>query len=130
MALRVGQFQAMHYKHKFQVPRPSYLAPALMPPIDPPGHASFPSAHATESWLVARCLKEVMPVEAHEALDRMAERIARNREVLGVHYPSDSAAGKKLAAKTSELLLDAEACKLFAALKADAKAEWAPDDAG
>ena len=109
------------------MPRPSYPAPALMPPIDPPGHASYPSAHATEAWLVVRALKEVMPVEAHEALDRMAERIARNREVLGVHYPSDSAAGKDLAAQTFPLL---DAGPMFRALKAAAKAEWVDDQAG
>jgi hypothetical protein len=85
VALRVGQFRAMHYKHKLEVPRPSYLAPALMPPIDPPGHPSYPSAHATDAWLAARALKEIVPVEAHAALDRIAERLARNREVLGVH---------------------------------------------
>jgi hypothetical protein len=34
----------------------------------------------------------------------MADRIARNREVLGLHYPSDSAAGKQLADETFNLL--------------------------
>jgi hypothetical protein len=34
----------------------------------------------------------------------MAERISRNREVLGLHYPSDSAAGKLLADQTYLLL--------------------------
>ena len=111
----------MHYKEKLKVPRPSSLSPALMPPIDPPGHASYPSAHATEAWLVARCLKEVMPAEAHDALDRMAERIARNREVLGVHYPCDSAAGKSIATQTFPLL---DRGPLFTALKNDAKKEW------
>jgi membrane-associated phospholipid phosphatase len=35
----------------------------------------------------------------------MAQRIARNREVLGVHYPSDSAAGKVLAEQSFKLLM-------------------------
>ena len=100
IASQVGQFQAMHYKNKFNRPRASQLSPALMPAIDPPGHASYPSGHATESHLMALCLAEVMPDAVTTpisgidttALQRMAQRIARNREVLGVHYPSDSAA--------------------------------------
>ena len=32
-----------------------------MPMIDPPGHAAYPSGHATQSRLVARCLEQVMP---------------------------------------------------------------------
>jgi membrane-associated phospholipid phosphatase len=114
VAACVGQFQGMHYKNEFNRPRPSQILPALMPPISPPGHASFPSAHATEAYLMALCLKEVMPaavstpVDPNDpettALQRMAQRIARNREVLGVHYPSDSAAGKKLAEESFRLL--------------------------
>jgi hypothetical protein len=41
IALRVGQFQAMHYKLREGRPRPSQLSPALMPPIEVPGHASL-----------------------------------------------------------------------------------------
>ena len=63
-------------------------------------------------------------MEAHAALDRMAERIARNREVLAVHYPSDSAAGKDLAAQTFPLL---DAGPMLRAVKAEAKAEWADE---
>jgi len=114
IASRVGQFQAMHYKNEFNRPRPSQLSPALMPPIAVPGHASYPSGHATEAYLMAKCLEKVMPIAASTpvdpndpettALQRMAQRIARNREVLGVHYPSDSAAGKKLAEDTFAIL--------------------------
>jgi hypothetical protein len=121
VALRVGQFQAMHYKRSFNRPRASQFSPSLLPPIDPPGHASFPSGHATEAHLMALCLKEVMPLEASaEAipgnpdsapLQRMAQRIARNREVLGLHYPSDSAAGKKLAEQTFRILKECPSVK-------------------
>jgi len=38
-------------------------------------------------------------------LERMAERIARNREVLGLHYRSDTLTGKILAARTLDLLV-------------------------
>jgi hypothetical protein len=123
VALRVGEFQAMHYKRIFKRPRPSHLSPSLMPPIDPPGHASFPSGHATEAYLLSLCLKKVMPVAAKKPLNRLAQRVARNREVLGVHYPSDSAAGKELAAQTFALLMT---CSTVKELIREARKEWAP----
>lgn len=131
IALRVGQFVVMHFKHRYRVPRPSYLAPALMPPIAVPGHAAYPSGHATEAWLVAHCLKEVMPKEAYDRqrleaspLDRLAERIARNREVLGLHYPCDSEAGKELAGKIFPLLMECPSLKSPGGLVEAAHKEW------
>ncbi len=46
-ASKIGQFQVMQYKRQFHRPRPSQFSPALLPPIEVPGHASFPSGHAT-----------------------------------------------------------------------------------
>lgn len=121
VALQIGHFQAMYYKKVFKRPRPSQRLPHLMPPIDPPGHAAFPSGHATQAWLIAEILKKVIPICAAEVpdptnppqtqpapeehpLNFVAQRIARNREVLGLHYPSDSAAGRRLADVTLLLL--------------------------
>jgi hypothetical protein len=124
VAEAIGKFVVMYYKGKFNRPRASRLYPALMPPIEVPGHASYPSGHATQAYLIAQCLELVMPAQASEAyqpgtslpipakdfklgpLYRLAERIARNREVLGLHYPSDSAAGRILAKKTFNGLQD------------------------
>lgn len=127
IALRVGEFQVMHYKARFNRPRASRFAPQLMPPIEVPGHASFPSGHSTQSHLMALCLAEVMPKAASQPepdsgpLQRLAERVARNREVLGVHYPSDSKAGKKLAKATFPLLAQCPSVKVIVER---AKAEW------
>ncbi len=124
-AMHVGQFMAVRFKWEFNFPRPSQLAPALMPPIDPPGHASYPSGHATEAYLLSAALKEVMPAVAHDglhdALDKLAQRVARNREVLGVHYPRDSAAGKRLAEETVPFFLE---CPTIVELMDEAKGEW------
>ena len=38
-------------------------------------------------------------------LYRLAERVARNREVMGLHYPSDSRAGFILAKGIADILL-------------------------
>jgi len=145
IARTVGQFQVMHYKRIYNRERPSQLSPSLLPPINPPGHASFPSGHATEAYLMARCLEEVMPDAAKKPpvtaptattaapgpvyfyerlgspLQHMARRIARNREVLGLHYRSDSEAGKALAAKTYGILKN---CDIVTNLTTLAQAEW------
>jgi hypothetical protein len=124
IALRVGELQAIHYKYKFDRPRASTLLPWLMPPIEVPGHASYPSGHSTQSHLVALILGEVLPDWARGArgpLRQLAQRIARNREVLGLHYPSDSKAGEKLA-KASFLLL--RECDTVRVLIAAARKEW------
>ena len=119
-AVVVGEFVAMHWKRQHQRARPSQLSPVLMPPITVPGHASYPSGHATQAHLLSLMLGGVMPgvVSATltktgsalpttpnaSLLDRLAERVARNREVLGVHYRSDSEAGKNLATGTFTVL--------------------------
>src|SRR4051812_9010165 len=153
VAMQVGQFQAMWYKRwavydpgasppvftTRQRPRPSQLSPMLLPPIDVPGHPAYPSGHATEAYLVALCLGEVMPAAASTVtpaplplppgspppppspLMAMAQRIARNREVLGLHYPSDSEAGKIIATASFNLL---KKCKTVTDLMADAYQEW------
>ena len=141
IALRVGQFVAMHYKYNPDSPgatsplkprpRPSQLSPSLMPPIAVPGHAAYPSGHATESYLLASILAEVMPAEASQKTDatdddstplrRLAQRVARNREVLGLHYPSDSKAGRFLGDESAKILLT---CASVQALIGVAPAEW------
>jgi len=143
-ASHIGQFQAMHYKRHFSRPRPSQYSPALLTPIDVPGHASYPSGHATEAFLIALCLEKVMPAAAstpagapppppplpfpgRSPLQQMAQRIARNREVLGLHFPSDSKAGMLLAEETFKILMK---CKSINdpndGLIAKASAEWWP----
>jgi hypothetical protein len=130
--MRIGEFQAMYHKAKHQRPRASQLAPQLLPPIPVPGHASYPSGHATEAHLVQQCLAEVFRLaegvipsatQAGGPLERLAQRIARNREVLGLHYPSDSAAGRALAVRTFELA-NSDNCPTIKSLVAAAANEW------
>jgi membrane-associated phospholipid phosphatase len=112
-----------------------------MPPIAVPGHAAFPSGHATAAYLISGLLARVMPAAvtadlqpvpasgnttAASLLTRLAERIARNREVLGLHYKSDSLAGQFLAQHTLDLLgLCPTAKVLLGAGAGGARHEWA-----
>jgi hypothetical protein len=112
----IGSMVSMHWKRVFARPRPSRLDPALLPPIEVPGHPAYPSAHAMEAMLIALVLEQVLPSEivqnpggATDAesgpLRTMARRVGRNREVLGVHYPSDTRCGFRLAARCLPLFL-------------------------
>jgi len=136
IAMQIAQFQALWHKAYWNRPRPSQLYPVLLPPIDVPPHAAYPSGHATEAHLLALVLEEILPDEvktltaagtarpnpALPPTQAMAQRIARNREVLGLHYPSDSQAGKALAEFTFPLLM---ACDQVSDILAAARAEWA-----
>ena len=136
----IGQFQVMHYKWIYQRMRPSQVSPALMPPINPPGHAAFPSGHATESMLMALLLEKVMPVAASappppipspapvpapwSPLQMMAQRVARNREVIGLHYRSDSEAGRVLGQNTFDIIMNQGQCPTIQKMVQDASKEW------
>ncbi|OIN86684.1 MAG: hypothetical protein AUJ12_05245 [Alphaproteobacteria bacterium CG1_02_46_17] len=84
--------------------RPSQLATDLETVIPNPPHASYPSGHAGQSWMVALVLSEIDPVNA-EKFKNQAIDIAHRREIAGVHYPADSAAGRDLAEKVFAKLL-------------------------
>ena len=126
------------------------MFPGLLPPIATPGHASFPSGHATQAQLVFRCLSSVLAsppppptpplvvggsLSLQEMFDRagkeLAIRIARNREIAGLHYPSDSLGGQILADKLFNNILNpaAEAASspmpAYQRLVVLARREWA-----
>src|SRR5262249_28306917 len=108
-AANLGSAMAvMHFKSKFNRVRPSQFIPALLPPIPVPGHASYPSGHSTQAHLFALCAAKILGAEEGSGmyliLTTLADRIARNREIAGLHYPSDSAAGKKLASDLFAIL--------------------------
>lgn len=131
----VGILVSMYFKgnpgdHRPPRARPSQLCPALLPPLTVPGHPAFPSGHATQSMLMALVAGEVMEARNGKQgggaawkplLQQLACRIARNREIAGLHYPSDTQAGFELARKTFNKLRGGE---LFDPLFKAAIAEW------
>ena len=131
IASLVALFTSMYYKGKYRRPRPSELCPALLPPIVVPGHASFPSGHSTQSHLMALCMGQVLSgFVQHQAmlddLETLADRIARNREIAGLHYPSDTAAGVALAGVILPLLTGNS---WYGSALAAARQEWDPNNA-
>lgn len=101
-AMAIGHLAGMHWKWHYKRARPVQLSPVVMPMIPTPAHPAFPSNHALQSHLIAQMLsKLVLPQSIRggyeAAFDRLADRIGKNREVAGVHYPSDTRAGENLA---------------------------------
>jgi membrane-associated phospholipid phosphatase len=107
-------------------PRPSQCRPALKPSVAVPGHASYPSGHATQAMLMALCVSGSLPKpflgsDMAKLLCVLARRIARNREIAGLHYRSDSEAGYSAAEQAYALLA---AIPAFNDLRYQAALEW------
>lgn len=100
---RVAEMLMVSYKLDYGRPRPQQLYPLLVPLFDEPGHSAYPSGHALISRLIALCLSDVVP-KAEGPLIALAERIGRNREIAGVHYASDTAAGFRIAEQAHPIL--------------------------
>lgn len=112
------------FKQRFNRVRPSVIAEKygvkLGTVVKIPGHPAYPSGHATGAFTLAYILQELDPANA-ETYRKDALRIARNREIGGLHYPSDTEAGRLLARQIADSLLESE--KFQGLLKA-ARAEW------
>jgi hypothetical protein len=124
----------LYFKGYYDRPRPSHLCPALLPPIQVPGHSSFPSGHSTQAHLMSLCMRHLLtqaavPQPDFDALTKdlavLADRIARNRELAGLHYANDSKGGAELAKALFATLTDASSpIAKFDEAIAEAKSEW------
>ncbi|RXT57179.1 hypothetical protein B6S44_01695 [Bosea sp. Tri-44] len=119
-AARVGEMVMFFYKFKFNRPRPHQLCPALMPMIAVPGHASYPSGHSLMSHMLSLTAASVRK-DAEGSLTVLANRVGKNREIAGLHYPSDTSAGENIAKGAFEIL---SRCPSFEKLRSEAKKEW------
>ncbi|MBN8631644.1 MAG: phosphatase PAP2 family protein [Rhodobacterales bacterium] len=101
----LGGAIGQHYKARFMAARPSVLEPNLRPFIPVPAHSSYPSNHALQSFLIAELFARTVPEHPGiPALFRAAEEVAVNREWAGLHLPSDTEAGRKLARMATPML--------------------------
>ncbi|MDU8912428.1 phosphatase PAP2 family protein [Aestuariicoccus sp. MJ-SS9] len=114
-AWRLANNLEMPLKLGFDVPRPITMSYEVQPCIQTPGHGAWPSGHATESFALATVLTRLVypgafdpkaAITAQNELYRHAARIAMNRTVAGVHYPSDSMAGAVLGITMAEALVN------------------------
>lgn len=107
----------LHYAR----PRPHHLEPGLRAADERIPHGSYPSGHSFASYVNAGVLARLAP-RHRDALARSAREMAWSRELLGVHYPSDSEAGRIFADDFVRFLFENAAFRQdFAA----AQQEWA-----
>lgn len=64
---------------------------------------SYPSGHTITGYLEALALSEIFPAKREDILKRAGE-YSRNRNVCGVHYPSDVEGGRKAAYAVFEFM--------------------------
>jgi acid phosphatase (class A) len=110
----------VEFKLKYARPRPYVLEPSLKV-AQPLPHGAFPSGHSFGSYVNAEFLARLAPDQKDELLNA-AHEFAWSRELLGVHYPSDSEAGRLLANDFVRSLFDNEQ---FVSDLQMVKEEWA-----
>lgn len=83
------------FKYKYLRIRPYVLEPAIEN-LQETNWAAYPSGHAANSYINAYIFSELAPEFTGEFL-KDAYDMAHSREIIGVHYPSDSEASRILA---------------------------------
>jgi acid phosphatase (class A) len=74
-------------------PRPYTANPDIHPCVDKPNNASYPSGHSTFGTVMAVLLANMLPEKKTELFIR-ADEYGFERNIGGVHYPTDVAAGR------------------------------------
>ena len=114
-AISGSRMPLMYFKNKYSLARPYERDPSIQPFVGNPGHPSYPSGHTCQHYYAALILDHIVsPIERElaagnqPALDQVEKRrtvmfdiandAAENREYAGVHYPADTAAGRRLSA--------------------------------
>ncbi len=105
---RIGQDEGLFLnpaKDAFGRSRPFVTDSHLAPVVAKPPSASYPSGHSTWAVACAIVLAEMVPERRAQIFAR-ADEYAHNREVGGVHYPSDVFAGHLAGTALAEALFD------------------------
>jgi acid phosphatase (class A) len=101
---------ASHYmwrlKFKYARIRPYNIDPSLKP-LQEANWAAFPSGHSFYAHMLAYLYSELAP-EFSDIFLNDARAIAHSREIIGVHFPSDSEAGRAFGRQFVDLLLASE----------------------
>lgn len=107
-------------KQLWNRPRPYVQDPRIKLVTDKPGNNSYPSGHATrgQSWTEVLCL---MFPEKSDAIQARGRLIGLDRMILGVHFPSDVAAGNALGTAIVEKMSQSP---VFQSDLEAARAEW------
>jgi membrane-associated phospholipid phosphatase len=121
LVARVGEVVMMHFKRIHHRARPSQICPTLYPPVPIPGHASYPAGHGLIARLTSIALIQFVPATLQAALLELARIVGFNREIAGLHYESDTAAGVSVADQVLPILNE---CPTYQLVRNLAAAEW------
>jgi acid phosphatase (class A) len=91
------------HKFRFNRARP-YVVDSRIQNLEDPNFPAYPSAHSANSYVAAYVYGEMLPGHRTLFLEN-AREMAYSREILGVHYPSDSEAGRLLARQIVDKML-------------------------
>ena len=108
------------FKYKYLRVRPYVLDPDI-DNLEETNWAAYPSGHAANSYVNAYIYQKLAP-EFLEVFIKDAYDMAHSREIIGVHYPSDSEASRMLARQLVNKLFQNE--KFLKDFK-QVKKEWA-----
>jgi acid phosphatase (class A) len=92
---RDASYYMWRLKFKYARVRPYNIDPKVKP-LQEPNWAAFPSGHSFYAHMLAYLYSELAP-EFSDIFLNDARAIAHSREIIGVHFPSDSEAGRVLA---------------------------------
>jgi hypothetical protein len=104
-----AEYLIWKYKNYFIRIRPYKLEPKLQN-LEETNWAAYPSGHATNSYVNAYLYSHLLP-EFSSFFIKDAYDMAHSREIIGVHYPSDSESGRVLAWQLIKRLLSTEKFK-------------------
>jgi len=116
---RDADFFLWSIKFRYCRPRPYMLDPRIHD-LEESRAASYPSGHVTYAYIHAYIYQEMAP-EFTDIFIQKAYAMAHAREIIGVHYPSDSEVSRIFARKFVNLLFQNEQ---FLRDFANAKKEW------
>lgn len=90
-------------KFRFNRVRPYTLEPRLQN-LETPNFPAYPSGHSSNSWVAAYVYELLLP-EQRDLFMRNARDMAYSREILGVHFASDSESGRIFARQFVDRLM-------------------------
>lgn len=90
-------------KYAYWYIRPSQLDPELRPLFPPPGHPSYPAAHACLSVAGGLVLAKLFPADAAELAD-LGRQAGEARMAAGIHYRFDVEAGTGIGQGVADLV--------------------------
>lgn len=106
--ITVCEYIGLYYKSVYGRLRPNQIEARMRPLLANPAHAAYPSNHAFQCYSIVYAFNTLLPEHpATNELSLIALNVAQNREWAGLHYPSDTEAGRSLARRLSPYFAEA-----------------------